>query len=238
MKLTTAKPSGKALGTCSTSKAIPRPREPMRGHRRSRVARSGGSLPCCIRVRSSRQRMRCGRRSWQSIDRRMASLKDVRHAAQQIVGPICGNKPRSFAETDIRRILHAYLLGKFGGVKSQCPVRLGQRDSYIDFRFGDAPYGNNPCVLELVVRNTQHGPQLSSSQNQTELKKLSRYPTGKAQTRVLLLLDLGHMPLAQATLQRGYDKLKHLGAGKFQRRAVQVLYVHRDLDFHFSWKPI
>jgi hypothetical protein len=168
----------------------------------------------------------------------MASLKDVKQAAQQVVGPICGNKPRSFAEADIGRILHAYLLGKFGGVKSECPMKLGQRDSYIDFRFGDAPYGNNPCVLELAVRNTEHGPQLSSGQNKTELTKLSRYPANKAQTRVLLLLDLGHKPIAQATLRRGYANLKHLGAGKFQRRAVQVLYVHRDLDFHFSWKPV
>jgi hypothetical protein len=167
----------------------------------------------------------------------MASLKDVKHAAQQIVGPICGAKPRSFAEADIGRILHAYLLGKFGGVKSECPVKLGRRDSYIDFRFGDAPYGNNPCVVELAVRNTEHGPQLMSSQNKAELKKLSRYRASTAQTRVLLLLDLGHRPIAQATLQAGYDNLKHLGAGKFQRRAVHVLYVHRDLDFHFSWKP-
>ncbi len=180
------------------------------------------------------------RRAWwssRSIVRRMASLKDLKHAAQQIVGPICGKKPRSLAEADIGRLLHAYLLGKYGGVKSECPVRLGQRESYIDFRFGDAPHGRNPCVLELAVRNSVHGSQLLSSQNKTELKKLSRYPASKAQTRVLLLLDIGHKPLERAGLQRGYDELKHLGAGKFQRRPVQVLYVHRDLDFHFSWEP-
>ena len=167
----------------------------------------------------------------------MASLADIRHAAIQIVKPICGNKARSFGEADIGRILHAYLLGKFGGVWPECPVQFGPGESYIDFRFGDAPHGNNPCVVELAVRNTEHGQQLSCSQNKSELKKLSRYPSSKAQTRVLLLLDLGHKPIAQAVLQPGYDKLKHLGAGKFQRRSVRVLYVHRDLDFHFSWKP-
>jgi len=168
----------------------------------------------------------------------MASLKDVRHAALQIVGPICGNKPRSLGEAEVGRILYAYLLGRFGGVKAECSVMLGRRQSYIDFRFGDAPYGSNPCVVELAVRNTDHGPQLLNSQNKAELVKLSRYPAEKAQTRVLLLLDLGHQSLAQAVLQPGYDRLKHLGVGQFQRRAVQVLYVHRDLDFHFSWKPV
>ncbi len=32
-----------------------------------------------------------------------------------------------------------------------------------------------------------------------------------------MLLDLGHEPIEQKTLQPGYDKLDHLGAGKFQR---------------------
>lgn len=167
----------------------------------------------------------------------MASLKDVRHAAQQIVGTICGNKARSFTEAEIGRVFHAYLLGRFGGVRSECPLKIGNRENYIDFRFGDAPYGSNPCVVELAVRNTEHGQQLVSSQNKTELAKLSRYPATQAQTRVLLLLDLGHAPLAQNNLANGYAGLKHLGAGKFQRRAVHVLYVHRDRDFHFSWKP-
>jgi hypothetical protein len=167
----------------------------------------------------------------------MARLKDVKHAALQILGPVCGNKPRSYSEADIGRILHAFLLGNFGGVIKECPIELGSRTSYIDFRFGDSPYGRNPCVVELVVRNTEHGNQLISSQNETELKKLSRYPATRAQTRVLLLLDIGHDALSQAYLQPGYDKLKHLGAGKFQRESVRVLYVHRDLYFHFSWSP-
>ena len=167
----------------------------------------------------------------------MASLKDVKYAAQQIVGPICGRKARSFAEGDIGRILYAYLLGKFGGVKSEVPVLLGKNTKYIDFRFGDHPYGGNPCVVELAVRNTEHGQQLSSSQNKSELRKLSRYPATQAQTRVLLLLDIGHHPLIESNLKPGYDELKHLGVGKFQRQSVRVLYVHREVDFHFSWKP-
>jgi hypothetical protein len=168
----------------------------------------------------------------------MASLIHVKEAALQIVGPICGNKARSFSEAEIGRILHAYLSGKFGGVWSECPVLLGQKESFIDFRFGDAPHGKNPCVLELAVRNTEHGPQLSSGQNKSELQKLSRYPSSKAQTRVLLLLDLGHKPLGQTALQPGYNRLRPLGAGRFQRRSVAVLYVHRFLNYHFTWKPI
>jgi hypothetical protein len=50
------------------------------------------------------------------------------------------------------------------------------------------------------------------------------------------LIDLGHEPIKQGTLQPGYDKLKHLGAGKFQRLSVSVLYVHRDLNYRFIWR--
>jgi hypothetical protein len=113
---------------------------------------------------------------------------------------------------------------------------IGNRSGAIDFRFGDRPYGANPCALELAVRNSEGGSQLLSSQNKSELSKLSRYPATKAQTRVLLLLDLGHRPIKQHILQKGYDKLQHLGAGKFQRLSVSVLYVHRDLNYRFIWR--
>ena len=167
----------------------------------------------------------------------MAGLAQARAAALEIVGPVCGHKPRSFGEAEVGRMLLAFLRGRYGGVRPECPVKLGKKPGAIDFRFGDWPHGANPCALELAVRNTEHGQQLTASQNKTELKKLSRYPASKAQTRVLLLIDLGHGPIQKSTLQKGYDKLKHLGAGRFQRRSVSVLYVHRDLNYRFLWRP-
>jgi hypothetical protein len=166
----------------------------------------------------------------------MAGIADVRSAALEIVGPICKHKACSFSEAQVGRILHAYLIGEHAGVRPECPVMIGKSSQAIDFRFGDAPYGANPCALELAVRNSEHGPQLLASQNASELKKLSRYPESKAQTRVLLLLDLGHKPIKQEKLKRGYDELDHLGAGKFQRRSVSVLYVHRNLNYRFIWR--
>ena len=166
----------------------------------------------------------------------MAGIADVKSAALEIVGPICKKKARSYSEAEVGRILHAYLAGRHGGVWPECPVTIGDSSQAIDFRFGDWPHGANPCILELAVRNSEGGQQLLASQNKSELKKLSRYPASKAQTRVLLLLDLGHAPIEQKTLQPGYNKLDHLGAGKFQRLSVSVLYVHRDLDYRFIWR--
>ncbi len=166
----------------------------------------------------------------------MAGVADAKAAALEIVGPICGEKARSFSEAQVGRILHAYLIGRYAGVWPECPVMIGKKKQAIDFRFGDRPYGGNPCALELAVRNSEEGSQLLPSQNKSELKKLSRYPASKAQTRVLLLLDLGHDPITQHSLQSGYDTLDHLGAGKFQRLSVSVLYVHRDLNYRFIWR--
>lgn len=166
----------------------------------------------------------------------MAGLEDVREAALEIVGPICKWKTRSFSEAEVGRILHAFLAGRHRGVKPEHPIKMGSTTMDIDFRFGDAPHGANPCVLELAVRNSEGGAQLTASQNKTELKKLSRYPAKRAQTRVLLLLDLGHKPIAKEKLQPAYDALNHLGSGKFQRRSVSVLYVHRELNYRFIWR--
>jgi hypothetical protein len=165
----------------------------------------------------------------------MASLSHVRESALKIVGPVCGYKARSLSEADVSRILHAHLLGAFGGVWPECPVKMGRISRKIDFRFGDWPHGANPCVVELAVRKSEGGPQLLGGQNRSELEKLSRYPATKAQTRVLLLLDLGHQPIAQSSLEPGY-KAVTLGRGKFQRLSVQILYVHRELFYAFSWK--
>ena len=122
-------------------------------------------------------------------EKQRASLKDVKDAAGWIVGPICGRKARHFDEKEVSRILHAYLVGRHAGVKCEYPINTGAKQR-IDFRFGDRPYGANPVVLELAVRNYNGAPELIAGQNKSELSKLSRFPASKAQTRVLLLIDL------------------------------------------------
>lgn len=76
-KRTPAKPFGKALCTCSTSRAIPRRRAPMPGRRRLRAAQNGGSLPCYIRGRSNRQGTPFERRLWRSIRGRPLNAQSI-----------------------------------------------------------------------------------------------------------------------------------------------------------------
>ena len=71
----------------------------------------------------------------------MAGLADTRAAALEIVGPVCGHLPRSFAEAEVGRILHAYLLGRHAGVWPKCPLPMEGKVRAIDFRFGDRPHG-------------------------------------------------------------------------------------------------
>ncbi len=166
----------------------------------------------------------------------MAGLADVRKAALQIVGPVCGNKAMSYGEADIGRMLHAYLLAGYAATSREHPILVGKVERRVDFRFGDKPHGSNPCLFELAVRNSEHGQQLHWSQNKSELQKLSRYPSSRAKVRALLLLDIGHTPIEQHALQRGYDDYC-LGRGNFPRYTVSVLYVHRNLDYRFVWRP-
>ena len=55
-------------------------------------------------------------------------------------------------------------------------------------------------MLELAVRNYNGGSELIAGQNKSELSKLSRVPASKAQTRVLLLIDLGSSYLQESKL--------------------------------------
>jgi hypothetical protein len=57
-----------------------------------------------------------------------------------------------------------------------------------------------------------------------------------AALRVLLLVDLYHIPLSQESLRRSYEKISG-GQGNFVRRAVRVVYVHRKRTFDFLWRP-
>lgn len=120
----------------------------------------------------------------------MAGAADISKAAELIIRHVCEEK-RTWSEADIRRMLHAYLLGAHGGVSREHSFKIGAQSPRIDFRFGDWPYGANPCVFELAVRGHNRGSPLSAGPNQPELKKLSRFPKQQANGgRVLLLLDL------------------------------------------------
>jgi len=63
----------------------------------------------------------------------MAGLADVRNAALEVVGPICGFKARSFSEGDVGRILHAYLVGRHAGVWPECPSKLEHQNGPLIF---------------------------------------------------------------------------------------------------------
>jgi hypothetical protein len=54
-----------------------RPPVHMRGHLQSRAATSGGSLPCCIRGRSSRRLMRFGQRSCKNLGNARYDLQPI-----------------------------------------------------------------------------------------------------------------------------------------------------------------
>jgi hypothetical protein len=166
----------------------------------------------------------------------MAGLSDVKSIGLHIVGPVCGNRARALDERDISPMVHAYLLGAHAGVAREVPVKMGKATHFVDFAFGDKPYGTNRCVFELAVRGMEGISPLSISQNKAELRKLSRFPATRANGgRYLLLLDLHHNPIPQVRLQNQYEGFL-LGRGKFARRSVSVVYVHRDVQYRFIWR--
>ena len=167
----------------------------------------------------------------------MAGLEDVLNVGKSIVGPICGSRARALSERDISPMVHAYLLGGYARVQREIPVSMGSAERYIDFGFGDKPFGGNRCVFELAARGTETGAgALSISQNTWEIRKLSRFPSAQANGgRILLLVDLHSSPIEKNQLETGYEKFQ-LGRGKFERNSVSVLYVHRDLHYRFIWR--
>lgn len=166
----------------------------------------------------------------------MAKLADIRIVAQAIVGPICGRRSRSLGEADVGRILHAYLLGRYQDVRKEFRVTKGSRRKAVDFRFGDFSNDGEACLLELAVRNSENGSQLSPSQNSSELHKLSSYSRDLEDYRALLLLDIGHSALERNLLRKNYDDYIYEKPPRGARR-VRVLYVHRNSTFSFVWYP-
>lgn len=134
-------------------------------------------------------------------------------------------------------MVYGLMEAAFGAVARQHYIWMGtgSRPKRIDFRIG----GNNPVVLEFALRPIDGTIQLYGSQNAAELRKLSRVPTSKARTRVLLLIDLyARSPHDRATLKKSYDDVR-LGPGRFHRKSVQIIYANScGTHFTFRWRPL
>jgi hypothetical protein len=131
-------------------------------------------------------------------------------------------------------ILYGFLEGRFEHLSRQhySYIHGSARPKRIDFRRGTT----NPVVIEFAVRPPGGGGTLYGSQNRTELRKLCRVTPAEARLRVMLLVDLHSTPLNKDNLKATYDD-QNSGPGRFQRHSVRVLYVHKDLQFHFLWRP-
>lgn len=137
-------------------------------------------------------------------------------------------------ETLLDPVLYGYLQGRFGDVKRQYHTHFHGRShpSRIDFRRGTS----NPVVIEFAVRPPTGGGTLYGSQNRSELKKLCRVAQTTARLRVLLLIDLSSRPLDRDRLMATYRR-ERSGPGNFVRRPVRIVYVQRDLQYNFLWRP-
>src|SRR5207245_1508894 len=126
------------------------------------------------------------------------------------------------------------LTARFGRISRQHPVYLygSERPQRIDFRYG----GPNPVVIEFAVRPRDGGGQLYGSQNESELRKLTRVNQTEAKLRVLLLVDLANAPIAESELKPTYDGI-NAGPGNFTRMPVRVIYVHDQQSYNFIWRP-
>ena len=162
------------------------------------------------------------------------NIKDIIEASYKIIELVNEYHNIPDREMLIDPILYAYLDGHFGNMQRQHYVYLygSAKPKRIDFRFG----GNNPVVIEFVVRSPTGGGTLYGSQNVSELRKLSRVEISQARLRVLLLVDLYWKPLNIDKLKSSYEQI-HAGPGNFTRNSVRVIYVHNDKDYKFLWNP-
>jgi hypothetical protein len=138
-------------------------------------------------------------------------------------------------EMAIDPMVYAYLAATFKNVERQHYVYWykSQKPKRIDFRLG----GTAPIVVEFACRPPAGGAQLTGPVNQSELRKLCRVTKTSASLRALVLMDLAASPISKELLKATYDKVNS-GPGKFHRHSVRVIYVHRDLQYHFVWRPL
>jgi hypothetical protein len=157
-------------------------------------------------------------------------LLQAAHAILDTVDSYCSKgAPRS--ERTLDPVLFGFLLGANTKVDRQVSITVAGVHRRVDFRCR----GNNPANLEWVVRPTEGGGQLSARKNTDEIKKLSRSVNAR---RYLLLLDLtpSGSELSKESLESDYRTIT-LGPGKYPRHSVTVVYVHRQSEFKFMWRP-
>jgi len=153
------------------------------------------------------------------------TYQELRDAAKRIIELSQRySSTRKDAELWFDGLTYGYLDGRFGGMQRQHNVRSGR----IDFRQSCS----RPVVIELVVRTPKKANALDGSQNDDELKKLTK--SYKASTRYLLLLDTCPHHLERGRLRATYAR-KTAGRGHFARKRVTVLYTHGEDQFKFLW---
>jgi len=146
-----------------------------------------------------------------------------------------GRKVRKTERALVGPMLYAFLISL--GHRSIREYNVAMLDTgkpkRIDFWVGST----KPVFIELAVRKPGGSQELMGKQNQSELSKLARANQASVRTRYLLLIDLrAGSPIPRAELKKSYDPL-HAGRGKFKRAPVRVIYVARDVSYHFLWKP-
>ena len=111
----------------------------------------------------------------------------------------------------------------------QSEYSVGKGRQRIDFR----QHGNNPVVIELVIRF--HGIEHYGNSNVSELGKLSRVPVARARKAILLIIDVsGQRAIKKESLRKNYRKVG-AGKGRGERRSVTVMYVHPLTRYNFRW---
>ncbi len=164
------------------------------------------------------------------------NISDIEESGVEILALLRAYQygPLDRRETRIDPVVLGYFQGRFGKMSRQHYVRMHSKPKpqRIDFRHGT----HNPVVIELAVRPPSGLRELYGSQNKSELRKLTRVLPSQARLRVLLLLDLFHKPIPLANLKATYD-VQNAGRGKFKRHRVRVIYVHKDVQYNFSWDP-
>jgi hypothetical protein len=127
--------------------------------------------------------------------------------------------------------LHGVVLGLLEGSVGNMESEYRVPNGRIDFRHG----GNNPDCIELVVRH--HGNEHYGTQNRSELRKLSRVSYQRARKRILMILDASGMsPTLKEDLADTYKAIS-MGAGRFPRNPVSIIYVHPRTEYTFRWNP-
>jgi hypothetical protein len=163
-------------------------------------------------------------------------LQKIMQATRSVIDLMDSYPAKGFheAERTLEPLLFGYFAARFQRMtrEHRAPPMIKKPGGRVDLRHG----GTNPVVIELAVRPRAGGPQLYGPSNKAELAKLTRIPPTQARSRILLLVDLGARPITRARLERSYFGVR-LGAGRFPRHLVRVIYVHQDAEHSFPWRP-